>query len=78
MSDNKRDFEDIEFVAEAKDNKPKKKRSKKGKDKKPKKDSKFKQKWMALKKWQDSRRKCRTCKEESVYSLFDPDGAVGP
>ena len=52
MSDNKRDFEDIEFVAEAKDNKPKKKRSKKGKDKKPKKDSKFKQKWMALKKWQ--------------------------
>ena len=29
MSDNKRDFEDIEFVAEAKDNKPEKKKSKK-------------------------------------------------
>lgn len=52
MSDNKRDFEDIEFVAEANDNKPEKKKSKKGKDKKPKKDSKFKKKWMALKKWQ--------------------------
>ncbi len=52
MSDNKRDFEDIEFVAEANDNKTEKKKSKKGKDKKPKKDSKLKQKWMALKKWQ--------------------------
>ena len=36
MSDNKRDFEDIEFVAEANDNKTEKKKSKKGKDKKPK------------------------------------------
>ena len=33
---------------------------------------------MALKKWQDSRRKCRTCEEESVYSLLDPDGTVVP
>ena len=52
MSDNNRNFEDVEFVAEANDNKPEKKKSKKGKDKKPKKDSKFKQKWMALKKRQ--------------------------
>lgn len=43
MSDNNRNFEDVEFVAEANDNKPEKKKSKKGKDKKPKKDSKFKQ-----------------------------------
>jgi len=49
MSDNKREFEDIEFVAEGKEkgNSPKK-----GKSKKPKKDSKLKKKWMALKKWQ--------------------------
>lgn len=52
MSDNKRDFEDIEIVAEAKEEKKEPKKSKKGKDKKPKKESKFKKKWMALKKWQ--------------------------
>ena len=34
MSDNNRNFEDVEFVAEANDNKPEKKKSKKGKDKK--------------------------------------------
>lgn len=52
MSDNKREFEDIEFVAEAADKKKSPKKAKKGKGKKPKKESKFKKKWMALKKWQ--------------------------
>lgn len=52
MSDNKRDFEDIEIVAEAKEEKKELKKSKKDKEKKPKKESKFKKKWMALKKWQ--------------------------
>lgn len=52
MSDNKRDFEDIEFVAEEKTEKGKEKKAKKSNGKKPKKESKLKKKWAALKKWQ--------------------------
>ena len=52
MSDNKRDFEDIEFVAEEKTEKGKEKKAKKNNGKKPKKESKLKKKWAALKKWQ--------------------------
>lgn len=52
MSDNKRDFEDIEFVAEEKAEKGKEKKAKKSNGKKPKKESKLKKKWAALKKWQ--------------------------